>query len=66
MARGDDGLRVVFRHARPLAIRRLSADEFAARGTILLFTRDDAGAVTGMLLSQGRMRNIEFEKSHAP
>ncbi len=63
ISRTGDGLRVNFRNGSPMPLRRLSADEFAARGTTVLFTRDSGGPVTGFLLSQGRARGIRFDRT---
>jgi CubicO group peptidase (beta-lactamase class C family) len=62
ISRTGDQLQVNFRNGSPMPLRRLSADEFAARGTTVLFTRDSSGQVTGFLLSQGRARNMGFER----
>lgn len=63
ISRTGDQLQVNFRNGNPMPLRRLSADEFAARGTTVLFTRNGTGQVTGFLLSQGRARNMAFERT---
>lgn len=63
VSRVGDGLQVHFRNGSPMPLRRLSADEFAARGTTVQFTRDDRGEVTGFALSQGRQRNLRFDRT---
>jgi CubicO group peptidase (beta-lactamase class C family) len=63
--RSDDRLSVRFRRSSPMDLRALGGDEFAARGTIVHFSRDDGGAVTGFALSQGRMRNLRFDRTVA-
>lgn len=66
ISRTGDRLQVNFRNGSPMPLRRLSADEFAARGTTVRFRRDSSGQVTGFLLSQGRMRNLRFDRAATP
>lgn len=45
-----------------MRFRAIAADEFGGGSTTLRFERNAAGAVVGAYLTQGRMRNIRFER----
>ena len=57
----DNALHLTLRNASARRLRRLAADEFVS-GVLLKFTRDASGQVTGLLLSQGRARDIQFDR----
>jgi CubicO group peptidase (beta-lactamase class C family) len=62
ITRADSTLQFTSRNSRPRPLRAVGVDEFFGAGNSLIFTRDAAGAVTGMTLSQGRMKNLGFVK----
>jgi CubicO group peptidase (beta-lactamase class C family) len=59
----DDRLYVRYRSAPQDPLRPGLRDMFWVGGITLLFTRDDAGRVSGFTVDAGRVRNIRFVRS---
>ena len=53
-------LELHLRNQKPAPMRRVGENDFLAAGLSLQFTRDAAGRVTGLLLTQGRARDLRF------
>ncbi len=63
ITRADTTLLFTSRNDRPRSLRAVGVDEFVGVGGVLVFGRDGTGAITGMMLSQGRMKNLGFVKA---
>lgn len=59
----DSVLSLKLRNVPPRPLRPVGEDEFFGAGLGVRFTRDATGSVTGILLTQGRARNIRFDRA---
>jgi hypothetical protein len=64
-AAGDTALVLSRRRAPDQRMQPLYDNGFSAGVGTMRFTRDDAGRVTGFLLSAGRIRHVRFERTGA-
>jgi hypothetical protein len=58
----DTALELRLRNASPALLRTVGENEMVGAGLSLEFTRDASGAVTGLLMNQGRARGLRFER----
>ncbi len=62
----DTALELRLRNASPELLRTVGENEMVGAGLGLEFTRDASGAVTGLLVNQGRARGLRFERVGPP
>lgn len=66
IAQRDTVLELKLRNATPTVLRAVGVDEMFGAGLSLEFTRNARGAVTGLLMNQGRARGLRFERQTQP